>query len=201
LLREDWGKLLGELMLYAGERVRRRRWSGPLPLGYDANGLAGESIARVFSGESRLESNYSAGALRRELKRLVQGEIRRLHKRTDAREVSSEWVLGRRDANGEEQSILEGMASPERDGAEVLMEAEEKVGQTELYEKLAAGLSGDEEALGVLRCLREGRHRRADIAAQLGVEEVAVTNARKRLVRKAGELRGCSGLAEQVVQE
>jgi hypothetical protein len=201
LLREDWGKLLEELTLYARQRACRQRWSGPLPLGYDASGLAAEAIARLFNGECRLKSNYAAGTLRRELERLVRGEIARLHKRTDAREVSSEWVLGRRDAIGEEQSVLEGMAGPEQDGAEVLMEAEEKAGQTELYGKLEAGLSGDEEALRVLRCLREGRHKRADIAAQLGVDEVAVTNARKRLVRKVEELRGCSGLAEHVVQK
>jgi hypothetical protein len=189
LLREDWERLLSELASYARWQVRRWRWGGPLPLGYDARGIAAESIGRVFSGEGRVRSNYRLSGLVRELRRLVRGAIRRLHKRVEVRVTRSEWKFVPSEGQGQWRSVLAGVAGAEADGAQDLVRREGGAAQASWCNRLEEALAGDGDGLGVLRCLREGMRSRAAIAARLGISVSAVTNARKRLARKLREIK------------
>jgi hypothetical protein len=189
LVREDWKELLRELVSYTYFQLRRWRWGGPLPLGFDARGIAAEAVARVFSGECRLSSNYREEVLKRELRRLVRGQISRLHKRVEVQRVRSEWGFLRRDENGHRQSIFKRIVGPELDGGEVMVAAEAEAAEERWYEKLERSLEGDAEALAVFRCMRLGSKGRTEIAERLGMSVEAVTNARKRVARKAQELK------------
>jgi len=55
--------------------------------------------------------------------------------------------------------------------------------------ELERQLEGDTLARGVLRCMSEGIVKRREIAAALGVSVGAVTAARKRLERRAPQIR------------
>ena len=169
-------------------QVGRWRWGGALPQGYDANSIAAESIAGIFNGKCRLGSGYTKKDLRRELARLVRGEISRLHKRAERWAVRSEWDFLPLDEENQPQSILDGIEGPELNGAEVMMEKEAAAEREAYYDKIEEGLGEDKEARAVFRCMREGMRTRAEIAALLRMSVAAVTNARKRIVRKVREI-------------
>jgi hypothetical protein len=191
---EDWQSLLAELVQFAKQEIRRRRWrgkrSGVLPEGYDANSVAAEAITRVLRGEARLGMGWTRERLMLELERKVSNEVRRLHKLQEAGRMRSEWEILSPGANNQPRSVFDQMKGS-RGGSRVdearlqALDKERKEAERLIAEKLHGE---DEVAEKLFGCLREGVVKRREIAAKLGISVERVTNCRKRLNRKLDEL-------------
>jgi hypothetical protein len=107
---EDWGSLLGELVSFAKQEIRRRRWrggrSGVLPEGCDANSVAVKVIEEALKGNVRLAPGWTRERLLAELQRKVSHEVRRLHKLKEAGAMRSEWDVVKPGVDGEARSVL-----------------------------------------------------------------------------------------------
>jgi hypothetical protein len=191
---EDWQTLLPELVQFARQEIRRRRWrgkrSGVLPEGYDANSVAAEAIASALRGEARLAPGWTRERLMQELERKVSNEVRRLHKLQEAGRMRSEWELLSPGANDQPRSVFDlmkgrGCGSGADEGRWRALDKERKAAESLIAEKLKGGDGVVEKLFG---CLREGIVKRREIAAKLGISVERVTNCRKRLNRKLDEL-------------
>lgn len=204
---EDWETLLAELIAFAKEEIRRRRWRGGrrgvLPEGYEANSVAAQVIEAALEGKARLALGWTRERLMEELKRKVSNEVRRLHKLSEAKAMRSEWDVLPPGEDGELRSVFErmkgtgGMWVDERH-----LQARDRVRkETEL--RMAEALrGGDETVERLFRCLREGIVKRREIGAKLGISLEEVTNCRKRLDRKLDELgKMGTGYPEWVIEE
>jgi hypothetical protein len=204
---ENWAELLPELVLFAKQEIRRRRWRGRrsevLPEGYDANSVAAEVIAAALRGEVPLALGWTRERLMKILQTKVSHEVRRLHKLKEAGGIRSEWSVLAPKVNGEPRSVFDqmrGRVSGKVDEAE--MQAREKA-RKDAELRIAAALVGGEEAVEKLfGCLREGIVKRREIAARLGISVAEVTNCRKRLDRKLETLAETeAGIPRWVIEE
>ena len=205
---ENWGELLPELVSFARQEIRRRKWRGKrsavIPEGYDANSVAAEAIAGALRGEVRLALGWTRERLLGTLQRKVSHEVRRLHKLKEAGGMRSEWDILEPGPDGQVRSVFDQMAArtsgSEVDGAK--WAAEDKVrreAELRIGERLRGG---DEMVEKLFGCLRAGVVKRRDIAARLGISVPEVTNCRKRLDRKLEELgRTEEGLPRWVIEE
>ena len=190
---EDWETLLPELVQFAKQEIRRRRWrgmrSGVLPEGYDANSVAAEAIAAALRGEARLAPGWTRERLMKELQRKVSNEVRRLHKLTEARAMRSEWKILAPGANGQLRSVFDWMKGKFLGSVDEAGFLERAKVRKEAELRIAEKLHGEDELVEKLfTCLREGVTKRREIAAKLEISVDRVTNCRRRLNRKLDEL-------------
>jgi hypothetical protein len=204
---ENWEWLLPRLAAYAKQEIGRRRWrgkrSGVLPDGYDANSIAAEVVAGALQGKARLARGWTLERLEKELQRLVSNEVRRLHKKKETSVMRSEWEVLPPDANNEPRSVFSGMRAEGPSGLDAnVVDAqvrEKQKAELRIAERLRGG---DEMVEKLFWCLREGMVKRRKIASRLGVSVEEVTNCRKRLNRKLGEMaRTDAGVPRWVVEE
>jgi hypothetical protein len=193
---EDWGRLLRHAVHYAEEQIHKRwarRLNGVvLAGGHDANDVGSEAVARVLAGKCRLSPGWTRWRLEAELKRQVNGELRRLSSRREAGTTVSEWSVLRPDEDGGRQSVFDEVAGSLPNGYEEAARKSEEQERAEVSRELEGRLNGDAVAGGLLKCLREGAFKRREIAAKLGVDARAVTAARKRVEGKARGLQKTS---------
>jgi hypothetical protein len=203
---EDWETLLPELVIFARQEIRKRRWrggrSGVLPEGYDANGVASEVIAAALRGESRLVLGWTRERLMRELERRVSNEVRRLHKLQETRKMRSEWEVLPPGANGQLRSVFVPMRATGLGGMDEREWRARAKARKEAETRIAEGLRGGDETVEKMFCLmREGVVKRRELAEKLGISVAAVTNCRRRLDRRLEELGKTAGIPDWGIGE
>src|ERR1041384_8179179 len=174
---EDWETLLTELIGFAKQEIRRRRWrgkrSGVLPQGYDANGVATEVIAKALRGEAGLAPGWTRERLLAALQRKVSHEVRRLHKLIEAGAVRSEWEVLSAGPNGEATSVFAWMRGRVNGMDAAKLRAWDQARQR-AESQIAERLEGEDERK-LYFCLRSGVVKRREIASKLGLSVTAVT--------------------------
>lgn len=191
-LREDWDLRLKQTILFAQGRINSLRWrrglNGPLPDGYDANGVAAEAIKQLFDGDCRISAvPYQPKELDRELMRLASNLAHSLCRRKETTRVQSEQDLVPRNDDGDEDSGFERVhgSSPLADSEADRNEAKAKLQR--FKNEFGEFLGKDQVLKDLFDSICAGILKREEIAELLGVETQVVTNARKRLDRRLAD--------------
>jgi hypothetical protein len=191
---EDWESLVKEAVAFAGTEIRRRKWRGSrkgvLPEGNDANSVVAEAVGRLLARKGRLVLGWTRERLQKELDRLDGNEIRRLASLKEASAPRDEWDFLPKNEEGAGESIFEEIPGGIADGGEEAVRNESDDGLEWAKRYVMAALTGDYPAKRVFGCWCAGIVKREEIARTLGMSLNKVTAARKRIERKAKEVRG-----------
>jgi hypothetical protein len=176
---EDWGRHQKEAAVYAAQELRRRgRRSGAvLPGGYDAESIAGQAVADVLEGKSRLTVGWTRGRLMQELRRRIRGKIRLLGMLKEGAKA---------DGGPDPKFVgkVEEVGGPEEDGFEVLARLEDEGLLQRMKGQVEGFLSGESTLARVFGCWCEGIDKPAEIGRRLGMDAGMVASACKRLRRR-----------------
>ena len=183
---EDWEGLRREAVAMAELVLKRRRRGMVLPGGYDAESIADQVIADVLEGKGRIAPGWTRARLMKELERLVLGKIRLLQMLKETSVTGTEW---RRNANGQEVSVLANVRDESANGHERLVGQEEEQRREQLVGKVKEFLAAEPELAGLFECRCQGMTNPAKIAERLGMDEAALIRARKRLDRRLAVFR------------
>jgi hypothetical protein len=190
---ENWERLIKEGIEFAETQIRSRKWrrskKGVLPEGHDAESIVAEAVQTLLSGKGRLVFGWTWERLQKEFERVIGNEIRRLRKLKEASAVRDEWDFLPKNKEGEDQSIFEEISGGIADGAEEAVRNESDDGLEWAKRYVMAALTDDHTAKRVFGCMCAGMEKREEIAEQLGVRVREVTAARKRIERKAKEVK------------
>lgn len=183
LSREDWKSLSRDARLIAARRLKGGK---VLPDGYDAESVAEEAIADVLAGRRRVGLGCTRARLVRTLERLIWGKIRNLELRKEAAVVRGQW--------GEDgKSIVGNVRDEGLDGYQRLVAREAEREREDLRQKLRGLLSGEPELASLFECRWMGMTNPGEIGRRLGMSEVEVMRARRRLDRRMAEWRKARG--------
>ena len=206
LARENWEKLSKEAFWYARRLVRYRWWrgdsNGVLPDGHDAQSMVNEAVAELFNGKCRLRLDYNREELRYELRRLVYNQVHRFNRRKETWLVRSEVDLTPAPLREQGRSILDELPGTDEWPDAQAIRNEGRLIIRRFMGEFSAFLWEEQDLRNLFECICGAFEKREEIAAQLGVEVQAVTNARKRLDRRLDEFgTGHPAYAKEFIEE
>ncbi len=181
-----WEELIGETEAYARLRMRLRKFRGQrgavAPQGHDAESITQEAIMEVCYRPGPDGGVWELGpGTTFEVIKAVRRQVDRLRSRKGNRVVRSEPDLAPIVTKDEgNTSVTTQVAGPEPSADAVLAEKEEE----EMWDRFRASLGGDRVCERILDCLRKGKWRRREIAAELGLEVDEISNGYRRLKRR-----------------
>ncbi len=187
-----WSLLFKQTERFARNEVNRYCWreasGGVLPDGYDANSIAAEAVAELFTEQKAKPSILNPQGLKKDLQKGVRRIVNRLHHR-----MENEVMISERDLapiiheDGEVVGALEALPRPSSSPSDELMRTEDAEDLEELQHRFTTFLGEDQLLKALFVCLCDGILKRAAIASRLKISCNAVKNAKKRLDRQVAE--------------
>ena len=148
-----------------------------LPGGYDAESIVSQAIADLMSGKVRGPVAPTRQRLVKKLEMLIQGKIRLLTMLKETSVTRSEW-----DSDG--GSALSQVRDETADVWQAVSAHEAEAARLQLKAAMKRSLDGEPDLAALLECRWKGMTDPAEMARELGLSEVEVVRARKRLDRR-----------------
>ena len=174
---ENWESLGREAIAIARNGLRRHGRGMVLPGGYDAESIASQAIADLMSGKVRGPVAPTRQRLVKKLEVLIQGKIRLLTMLKETSVTRSEW-----DSDG--GSALSQVRDETADVWQAVSAHEAEAARLQLKAAMKRSLDGEPDLAALLECRWKGMTDPAEMARELGLSEVEVVRARKRLDRR-----------------
>lgn len=182
--QHNWKDIYPRLLYHAHQKARRLRWQsvidGHMPGGKEVEDIVIESLEAIFSGDRAWDPEKQPD-LYKHLTGIIDSKLNHLAESAENRLVRSASTLTGRDGQSNEAEAIGARSElpPTPSDEAIEKECEEYILGFIDY------LSDDPLLQNIVQAILDGVEKRAEIAEVCGVKVEDITNADKRLMRRA----------------